>query len=116
MTRPLTAMQATITDSSPLWDQTAKSGFTLKEVSADKAYLGSSNILTSLQHGAIPYIPFKSNQSPRPAAPAQSRKSGRECFTFIVTIVRSSTALSQTLERRDNLSYDQVEVWSTTEK
>jgi len=45
----------------PLVDRTAKSGFTMKEVSADKAYLGSSNILTSLQHGAIPYIPFKSN-------------------------------------------------------
>jgi transposase len=45
----------------PLVDQTAKIGFTMKEVSADKAYLGSSNILAALQRGAIPYIPFKSN-------------------------------------------------------
>lgn len=45
----------------PLVDQTAKSGFTMKEISADKAYLGSTNMLASLQHGAIPYIPFKSN-------------------------------------------------------
>jgi transposase len=45
----------------PLVDQTAKSGFKMKEISADKAYLGSSNLLTSLQRGAIPYIPFKSN-------------------------------------------------------
>jgi transposase len=45
----------------PLVDQTAKSGFTMKEISADKAYLGSTNMLVSLQHDAIPYIPFKSN-------------------------------------------------------
>jgi transposase len=45
----------------PLVDQTANSGFTMKEISADKAYLGGTNILASLQRGAIPYIPFKSN-------------------------------------------------------
>ena len=33
----------------------------MKEVSADKAYLGAENLLTTLQHGAIPYIPFKTN-------------------------------------------------------
>ena len=33
----------------------------LKEVSADKAYLSGENLLTTLRHGAIPYIPFKSN-------------------------------------------------------
>jgi transposase len=33
----------------------------MKEVSADKAYLGSPNLLTTLRQGAIPYIPFKSN-------------------------------------------------------
>ena len=33
----------------------------MKEVSADKGYLGASNMLATLQHGAIPYIPFKSN-------------------------------------------------------
>lgn len=49
----------------PLVDRTAESGFTMKEISADKAYLGGDNILASLQHGAIPYIPFKSNSVPQ---------------------------------------------------
>ena len=31
-----------------------KQGFTLKEVSADKGYLGVSNMLARLQRGAIP--------------------------------------------------------------
>lgn len=45
----------------PLLETTAGNGFTLKEVSADKAYLSGENFLTTLRHGAIPYIPFKSN-------------------------------------------------------
>lgn len=44
-----------------LVDRTADAGFNLKEVSADKGYLGASNMLATLQRGAIPYIPFKSN-------------------------------------------------------
>lgn len=36
----------------------------MKEVSADKAYLGAENLLTTLRNGAIPYIPFKSNSVP----------------------------------------------------
>jgi transposase len=36
----------------------------MKEVSADKGYLGASNMLATLQRGAIPYIPFKSNSVP----------------------------------------------------
>ena len=44
-----------------LVNNTAENGFTMSEVSADKAYLGGENLLTSLRHGAIPYIPFKSN-------------------------------------------------------
>jgi transposase len=47
-----------------LVDKTANSGFKMKEVSADKGYLGASNMLATLQHGAIPYIPFKSNSVP----------------------------------------------------
>lgn len=38
----------------PLVDETARNGFTLKEVSADKAYLGADNMLTTLRHGAVP--------------------------------------------------------------
>jgi transposase len=45
----------------PLVNQTAKLGFKMAEISADKAYLGGENLLTTLRHGAIPYIPFKSN-------------------------------------------------------
>jgi len=48
----------------PLVVQTAKSGFKMKEISADKGYLGATNMLASLQKGAIPYIPFKSNSVP----------------------------------------------------
>ncbi|MEN3325864.1 MAG: hypothetical protein V7638_671 [Acidobacteriota bacterium] len=47
-----------------LVDRTAKNGFQMKEVSADKGYLGASNMLATLQHGAIPYIPFKTNSVP----------------------------------------------------
>jgi transposase len=47
-----------------LVDRTANAGFKLKEVSADKGYLGASNMLATLQRGAIPYIPFKSNSVP----------------------------------------------------
>lgn len=45
----------------PLVDHTAKQGFNLKEVSADKGYIGADNLMTTLRHGAVPYIPFKSN-------------------------------------------------------
>src|SRR5688500_14389207 len=45
----------------PLLEAAAANGFSLKEVSADKAYLSGENLLTTLRHGAIPYIPFKSN-------------------------------------------------------
>jgi transposase len=47
-----------------LVQKTADSGFKMKEVSADKAYLGAENLLTTLRQGAIPYIPFKSNSVP----------------------------------------------------
>jgi hypothetical protein len=47
-----------------LVDRTADAGFNMKEVSADKGYLGASNMLATLQRGAIPYIPFKSNSVP----------------------------------------------------
>jgi transposase len=47
-----------------LVDRTAETGFQMKEVSADKAYLGAENLLATLRKGAIPYIPFKSNSVP----------------------------------------------------
>ena len=45
----------------PLLEATVENDFTLKEVSADKAYLSGENLLTTLRYRAIPYIPFKSN-------------------------------------------------------
>ena len=45
-------------------DKTAASGFQMKEVSGDEGYLGASNMLATLQHDAIPYIPFKTNSVP----------------------------------------------------
>lgn len=45
----------------PLVEKAAENGFTLQEISADKAYLSGENLLTTLRHKAIPYIPFKSN-------------------------------------------------------
>ena len=47
-----------------LVEGTAKSGFEMKEVSADKAYLSAENIRTTLMQGAMPYIPFKTNSNP----------------------------------------------------
>lgn len=48
----------------PLVEQTARSGFQLKEISADKAYLSATNFRVSLLHGAAPFIPFKTNSNP----------------------------------------------------
>jgi transposase len=48
----------------PLLETTAANGFKMAEVSADKAYLSGENLLTTLRHEAIPYIPFKTNSKP----------------------------------------------------
>jgi transposase len=45
----------------PLVDATAKSGFNMKEISADKGYTSAANLSTASEHGATPYIPFKTN-------------------------------------------------------
>ena len=45
----------------PLIDATAKAGFTMKEVSADKAYSSMKNLQATEAHGATPFIPFRSN-------------------------------------------------------
>lgn len=48
----------------PLVEATAARGFQLREVSADKEYLGAENIRVTLLKGAYPYIPFKVNSVP----------------------------------------------------
>ena len=45
----------------PLVETTARAGFNMAEISADKGYAGESNLLTTVKHGAVPYIPFKTN-------------------------------------------------------
>jgi transposase len=46
----------------PLVDKTAE-GFTVGEVSADKAYLSAENIEAVFAHGGMPYIAFKDNST-----------------------------------------------------
>ena len=47
-----------------LLDQTAKTGFTMREVSADKGYISTRNLQATVDHGAVPFIPFRSNVQP----------------------------------------------------
>jgi transposase len=48
----------------PLVEKTVQSGFKMAEISADKAYLSAANLELSVQKGAKPFIPFKSNSLP----------------------------------------------------
>jgi transposase len=48
----------------PLVEQTAKAGFKMQEISADKGYISAKNLQTVVDHGATPYIPFRSNTLP----------------------------------------------------
>lgn len=47
-----------------LVDATAKSGFNMQEISADKGYISAKNLKATVDQGAVPYIPFKSNTQP----------------------------------------------------
>jgi transposase len=47
-----------------LLEQTAKAGFTMREVSADKGYISAKNLQATVDHGATPFIPFRSNVQP----------------------------------------------------
>ena len=44
--------------------ETTGGNFTMQEVSADKAYLSRDNLQIVVDHHAMPYIPFKSNNKP----------------------------------------------------
>jgi transposase len=44
-----------------LIEQTAKAGFKMNEIVADKGYISGDNLQTVVDHGATPYIPFKTN-------------------------------------------------------
>jgi transposase len=47
-----------------LLEQTAKAGFTMREVSADKGYISTKNLQATVDMGAAPFIPFRSNVQP----------------------------------------------------
>jgi len=56
----------------PLLESGSRS-FSIAEVSADKAYMGKSNIDAIVSFGAEPYIPFKKNNSDDPTSPAWTK-------------------------------------------
>ena len=65
-TNVVTSVEITpgIANDSPYLPQLVKataSRFTVKEVSADKGYLGHDNLAAVVDVGAVPYVPFKSN-------------------------------------------------------
>ena len=45
----------------PLLADSVRRGFTVRELSADKAYLSNENLVAVEAAGAVPYVPFKSN-------------------------------------------------------
>jgi DDE family transposase len=73
-----------------LVDKTVASGFQMKEVSADKGYLGASNMLATLQHGAIPYIRSKQTRFQTHAdRMVLNQNCGPRCITSMPYIARS---------------------------
>jgi len=60
------------TQFAPLIAEAAKT-FTIKEVSADKAYIGRSNLAAAVAVGAEPFIPFKSPAYDDPTSPLWSK-------------------------------------------
>ena len=55
---------ADITQFIPLVEKVSKD-FTVKEISADRIYISEKNLEIAISHGAMPYIPFKSNNISR---------------------------------------------------
>jgi transposase len=45
----------------PLVDQAKSAGFKMREISADKGYISMKNLQATVDVGAMPFIPFKSN-------------------------------------------------------
>src|SRR6185503_20963944 len=95
-----------------LVDKTANNGFQMKEVSADKGYLGASNMLATLQHGAIPYIPFKTNSVPQSQTTARSEL-WTKMYHFYALHRAEFLEHYQAVQRRNDIPHDQIEVWAT---
>jgi transposase len=60
---------------SELVNQTAKHGFTISEVSADKGYSSRQNVQAVFELGGVPLIPFKSNAKQKPKGCSAWRRS-----------------------------------------
>jgi hypothetical protein len=60
------------TQFAPLLDEGAKT-FTMTEISADKAYMGRSNLAAAAAVGAEPFIPFKNPAYDDPKSPLWSK-------------------------------------------
>jgi transposase len=61
------ATESTVGDSvmlAPLLSSSVERGFTVRELSADKAYLSNGNLTAIEAVGAVPYIPLKANSRP----------------------------------------------------
>jgi transposase len=97
-----------------LVDRTADAGFKLKEVSADKGYLGASNMLATLQRGAIPYIPFKSNSSAHDNTYSAKSDLWTRMYHFYAL---NRAEFLQHYHKRSNVEttfhMNQIKVWST---
>jgi hypothetical protein len=72
----------------------------MKEVSADKSYLGAENLLATLRKGAIPYIPFKTDSVPH----ANSYGPKSELWRAHVSLLQSASwGVSTALRKRSNV-------------
>jgi transposase len=60
---------------SELVNQTAKNGFTISEISADKGYSSRQNVQAVFELGGVPLIPFKSNAIAKPKGCSAWKKS-----------------------------------------
>jgi hypothetical protein len=69
----------------PLLNSTAKAGFRMQEVSADKGYISMKNLQATVDQGAIPFIPFKANTQPD-----RGTDFGQRCSTSITISALSS--------------------------
>src|SRR5262249_15285080 len=48
----------------PMLERTLAAGFRVQEVCADKGYLSRENLELAAKHGAVTFVPFKSNSVP----------------------------------------------------
>lgn len=69
----------------PLLEATARSGFNIREVTADRAYSSAANLDLVYSFYGVPYIPFKSNTTgkmPKMNGLTQRAKRWRKAFAF----------------------------------